>query len=86
MNVSDPVALWPPGVVTRTSTGPAEPAGLVAVIVVLLILVTVTDWAGVEPKSTLEPCVNPVPVTVTCVPPASGPAFGETEATVGIGS
>ena len=54
MKVSDPVA-GPPGVVTVMSTGPAEPAGLVAVSEVVLVLVTVTDVAGVEPKSTVEP-------------------------------
>ena len=29
------------------------------------------------PKATVEPAVKPVPVTVTSVPPASGPARGD---------
>jgi hypothetical protein len=77
------VAEVPPAVVTTISTGPAEPAGLVAVKEVVLVFVMVTEAAGVVPKSTVVPGVKPVPVTVTDVPPASGPADGLTAVTVG---
>jgi hypothetical protein len=46
-------------------------------------LLTVNVVAAVAPKLTALAPVNPVPVTVTLVPPAAGPAFGETLATVG---
>ena len=60
-------------VVTVTSTVPV-PVGLVAVIVVLESNLTRVD--AVVPKFTLEPAVNPVPVMVTAVPPATGPLAG----------
>src|SRR5208283_1539080 len=78
------VALIPPGVVTVTSTVPAEPAGETAVI--LVPDTTVTLLAPVKPKSTVAPVTNPVPVTVTVVPPATGPAAGEMPVTAGTGS
>ncbi len=69
-------------VVTETSTGPIEPAGEVAVIWVPES--TVTDPAAVVPKSTSAPGANPVPVTVTAVPPDVGPASGLTPVTAGV--
>jgi hypothetical protein len=74
------VAEVPPGLVTRRSTVPA-PAGDVAVIDVAEL--TVKLVAAVAPKVTAVAPVNPVPVTVTTVPPAVGPAVGEIEVTVG---
>jgi hypothetical protein len=47
---------------------------------------TVTLLAPVGPKSTVAPATNPVPVTVTVVPPANGPPVGEIPVTVGTGS
>ena len=70
----------PPAVVTATSTGP-EPAGAVAVRVVALT--TVTAAAAFAPKVTVEPALNPDPVTVTAVPPVVGPEAGVMEVTVG---
>src|SRR5262249_16813511 len=70
----------PAGVVTVTLTIPM-PAGLVAVKVVSFT--TVRFRAGTGPKSTPAGPVNPVPVTVTNVPPATGPLFGVTPVTVG---
>jgi hypothetical protein len=71
----DDVALVPPsGVDTVTSTNPADPAGAVAV---QLVVLQVTDVAGVEPKSTVvTPGANPDPLMVTTVPAVNGPAFG----------
>ena len=46
-------------------------------------LVTLTVVAADEPKETLEAEVNPVPWTVTVVPPRSGPVAGDSEVTVG---
>jgi hypothetical protein len=71
----------PPGVVTVTSTVPASPAGEVALI--LVALTTVNEVAAVDPKLTAVAPVNPLPVMVTTVPPASGPALGRTAVTVG---
>ena len=76
-----PVALVPPVVVTRTSTVPADPAGAVAVICVALL--TVKPVAAVPPKVTAVAPERLVPVMTTEVPPAVGPAVGETEVTVG---
>ena len=64
-----------------TSTVPAGPAGAVAVRVVGPV--SVMEAARVVPKSTVAPGPKPVPVTVTMVPPASGPSSGETVATTG---
>ena len=74
------MALVPPGVATVTSTVPL-PAGEVAEM--LLELLTVKVVAAVPPKSTAVVPVKFVPVTVTEVPPARGPADGLTEVTVG---
>jgi hypothetical protein len=75
------VAEVPPGVVAATSTVPASPAGEVAVT--LVSLTTVTPVATALPKLTVTGAMNPVPVMVTDVPPASGPALGRTAVTVG---
>jgi hypothetical protein len=72
--------LWPFNV-TVTVTAPAVPAGVVAVIDVLLT--TTTLVAAVLPKVTVAPDAKFVPVIVTAVPPAVGPAFGLTLVTVG---
>jgi hypothetical protein len=69
-----------PFTVTVTVTTPL-PAGVVAVIDVLLT--TVTPVAAVFPNFTVAPEAKFVPVTVTAVPPATGPLFGLTAVTVG---
>jgi len=78
---ADEVAEVPPAVVTVTFTVAALSAGLVAVISVPET--TVTPVAAVEPKATVAPEMNPVPVIVTDVPPAVGPLFALTPETVG---
>ena len=66
---------------TLTETVPV-PAG--ALTVSEVPLVTLTEVPAAEPKSTVvDPLTNPVPVTVTEVPPAAGPLFGLTAVTVG---
>ena len=74
-------ALGPPEVVTITLAGPTVPAGIVAVMEVLLT--TTTLIAGLPAMVTPVAPVNPVPVMVTAVPPAGGPLVGLTEVTVG---
>src|SRR5271166_1057540 len=71
----------PPGVVTVTSTVPADAAGELAVISV--DETTETELAGMAPNWTVAPATKPVPVMVTEVPPATGPAFGLTAVTIG---
>ena len=69
------------GVVTVTSTLPAEPAGDVAVIDVSEMTV---NAAAVPTRSRRRSTpVKPVPVIVTGVPPAAGPAEGLTPVTAG---
>jgi len=70
-----------PFTVTVTVTAPALPAGVVAVIEVLLT--TTTLLAAVPPNVTVAPLAKFVPVIVTAVPPATGPLFGATVLTVG---
>jgi hypothetical protein len=53
------------------------------VVVISVSETTVKDAAGVAPKSTAFAVVKSVPVIVTGVPPAVGPALGTTELTVG---
>ena len=74
--------LIPPGVETVTATGPAGwLSGSVAVIwVVPTVPVTVP---ATPPKATVLVELNPVPVIVTEVPPATGPSTGEIEVTAG---
>ena len=74
------VADGPPGPVTVTSTVPAASAGLVAVI---SVAETITWVAAIVPKSTAVAVLKPVPMIVTEVPPAIGPAAGLTAVTVG---
>ena len=69
--------------VTVTVAAPATCAGVMAVIEVLLT--TFTAVAAVPPRLTVAPARKPVPVIVTAVPPATGPAFGVIELTVGAG-
>ena len=76
------VALWPPGVLTVTSTVP-EPAGEVAVICVGDSAFSAV--ALLEPNLTSLAAVRFVPVIVTVVPPAAGPLVGSTFVTVGAG-
>ena len=73
----------PPGVVTLTSTVAEVSAGEIAVICVFETDVTVP---AVVPKSTAVSPVKPDPLTVTDVPPATGPAPGPTPVTAGTGS
>jgi hypothetical protein len=72
--------LWPFRV-TVTVTAPTLPAGVVAVIDVLLT--TTTLVAVVLPNVTVAPVAKFVPVIVTAVPPAVGPLLGLTLPTVG---
>jgi hypothetical protein len=72
--------LWPL-TVTVTVAAPAVPAGVVAVIDVLLT--TTTFVADALPNFTVAPAAKLVPVIVTDVPPATGPLFGDTLVTVG---
>ena len=81
MNPLVRLPLCPPELVTVTVTAPAVPAGVVAVMVVLLT--TVTLVADALPKVTVAPAVKFVPVMVTAVPPATGPLLGLTLVTVG---
>ena len=67
---------------TVTSTGPAVPAGDVAVIEVSLL--KMNDAAGVEPKLTAVAPVKPVPVIATVSPPVAVPVFGDTTVTAGV--
>lgn len=70
-----------PGFVTVTVTGPAPPAGVIAVILVLFT--TITLVAALAPKATVAPLAKFVPVIVTEVPPLVLPVLGLTAITVG---
>ena len=70
-----------PLTVTATVTAPVLPAGVVAVIDVLLT--TTTFVAAALPNVTVAPDTKFVPVIVTAVPPAVVPLFGLTLLTVG---
>lgn len=83
MNPFVSVPLWP-FEVTVTFTDPAEPAGVVAVIDVLLA--TVTFVAAVAPNITVAGETKFVPVIVTTVPPDNGPTFGDVLVTVRAGA
>jgi hypothetical protein len=77
-----PMALVPPGVVTVRSTNPAVSGGEVAEQVV--VVEQDTEVPAVDPKlAVVDPTTKPVPVTVTEVPPATGPAVGLIPVTVG---
>ena len=73
--------LWPPDV-TVTVAAPAVPAGVVAVIDVLLT--TTTLVADPLPNVTVAPEAKFAPVIVTDVPPAVVPLDGDTLVTVGV--
>ena len=73
--------LCDPTFVTVTVTAPAVPAGVVAVIDVLLT--TTTFVAAALPNVTVDAAAKFVPVIVTAVPPSVVPLFGETLLTVG---
>jgi hypothetical protein len=77
------VALVPPGVVTETSTTPADPAGDGTLICVSLL--TVKPGALVVPNRIPVVPVKPVPVIITGVPPITGPVGGEMPETAGAG-
>jgi hypothetical protein len=75
------VAEVPAGVTTVTSTVPLLPAGLVAVICVSET--TVIALALLAPNRTAVAPVNPLPVTVTVVPPPAPPLVGLIAVTTG---
>ena len=72
----------PLGVVTKTLAGPTLPAGVVAERVVALATVKL---AALPPIVTEVAPATSVPVMEMLVPPAAGPAEGETLAKVGAG-
>ena len=76
-------AVVPPAVVTRTLALPAVPAGVVQVM--LVALATLKLLHAVPPTLTPVAPVKLVPVRVMLVPPAMGPALGDTAVTVGRG-
>jgi hypothetical protein len=78
------VSLVPAWVVTVTVVwaGPFTPPG---VVTTHEVAVQLTGVAAVPPKLTLTALtsvLNPVPVIVTDVPPATGPEFGDIPVTV----
>ena len=75
------MALVPPTVVTRTSAGPALPAGVVRNRVVEFSAPTFV--AATPPTVAPVAPLRLVPVTVTTVPPATDPELGERPVTVG---
>jgi hypothetical protein len=78
------VADVPPGVMTEIST--VEVLVLEGDTAVMEVdEFTVKLSAGLVPKSTWLTSSKFSPVMVTVVPPASGPALGETEVTTGTG-
>ena len=64
-----------------TVTAPADPAGVLAVIV--LEFATSTFVAAVAPKRTVAPLVKLLPVIATVVPPVVGPLVGAMLVTLG---
>ena len=73
----------PSGLMTVTSTEPAEPDGVVAVSRVAELNDTLL--ADLLPNLTVAPLWKFAPVIVTLVPPAMGPLAGEIALTVGAG-
>ena len=67
--------------VTVTVMAPAEPEGVVQVIDDEEL--TATPVALFKPNFTVAPAINPEPVMVTAVPPASAPDAGVAAVTVG---
>jgi len=72
-NVYAPPAV-PPGVVTVRTANPADFAG--ATTVSWVAELTVNAVAGVPPKLTEDVLSKLVPVTITVLPPLTGPVFG----------
>jgi hypothetical protein len=72
---------WPVASAMRTSRAPAAPAGVTAVMRVLLT--TTTLVAAAPPTVTVAPAAKFVPVSVTAVPPAVGPETGAIALSVG---
>jgi hypothetical protein len=70
-----------PLTVTVTVTAPAVPAGVTAVMDVLLA--TTTLVAAAVPNVTVAPVAKFVPVMVTAVPPDVEPLLGDRLVTVG---
>ena len=75
------VPLKPFEFVTTTFTAPAARAGVTAVIVLALTMLTFV--AALPPKVMVAPDEKFVPVMFTDVPPAVVPELGETDVTVG---
>ena len=72
----------PEPVVSVRSTVPADPLGAVAAQ--LVVDEQSTDVAAVWPKlAVVDPTTNPLPVTLTTVPPPRGPATGVIPVTSG---
>jgi hypothetical protein len=81
------VELGPPDVVTTTFARPAVTvAGVTIVIDVADTSVTSPAGTAIPPTDTVAPVMNPVPVTVTGVPPVTGPVAGDNVVTVGTGA
>jgi hypothetical protein len=76
------VALVPPDVAIVMSTVPALPAGEVAEMLEPSTL-TEIPVAGLPPKATAVAPLKFSPWMVTAVPPARGPADGDTPVTIG---
>ena len=74
----------PPGAVRVMWTLPAAPPGEVAVQDVVEEQLTAVP--ELRPNFPVVPSTKPVPVMVTIVPPAKGPAEGLTELIVGAAS
>jgi hypothetical protein len=74
------VPLCVSGLVTVTLTAPAAWADVVPV---MLVALTVDTVSADPPKETVAPAWNPLPETVTEVPPTVGPPVGLTVVTVG---
>jgi hypothetical protein len=72
----------PPGVVMATVAAPATPGGVIAVTVVEFN--TTNAVASAPPTVTLVAPDRFVPVRVIAVPPPTGPAKGDREASVGL--
>jgi hypothetical protein len=84
-SVADDLGLVIAFTVAFTSTVPAACGG--AITVQLVLLAQLTDFDLTEPNLkvvAVVPRAKPVPVTVTLVPPATGPEPGLTELMVGV--
>jgi hypothetical protein len=81
------VELDPPDVVTCTFATPTVTvAGVTIVIDVADTTDTLADGTAIPPTVTDAPVMNPVPVTVTSVPPVTGPVDGDSDVTAGTGA